>query len=241
MRTLAVGDIHGCYRSLITLESFAKFKPDDRIVTLGDYVDRGPDSKSVIEWLIDHESNGHLIALRGNHELMMLNAMEDLGYGMNPIELWYYNGGEATVQSFGSSSFFSFLADLDPGYLAFFRSLQMSEVIGLGAPGEILVSHAGITPFIPLADQLAMDGYKSLTNYLTKNHIDPGDSFLWVRDAFFNCSPELWKGYLVVHGHTPVLKLKCNYVAKGQNEFHFVPVGPSDCRHFQQRAEYFPW
>lgn len=74
MRTLAIGDIHGCYNSLRTLESYVAFESEDRIITLGDYVDRGPDTKKVLEWLIQRDSLGNLIALRGNHELMMFAA-----------------------------------------------------------------------------------------------------------------------------------------------------------------------
>lgn len=77
MRHLAVGDIHGCLKSLRTLAEFVPFKPDDVLITLGDYVDRGPDSRGVLDWLIDYQQRGNLIPLRGNHEVMMLDARED--------------------------------------------------------------------------------------------------------------------------------------------------------------------
>lgn len=215
-----IGDIHGEISLLNSLlENILSFNPE-RIVFVGDYIDRGPHVKEVIDRIMGLEVP--VSCLMGNHELMMLNAMEDLGYGINPIELWYYNGGEATLQSFGSNSFFSFQSELDSPYMEFFQSLKMSEVIRLGIPGDILVTHAGISPFIPVEDQLGMAGYKNLTRYLIENHLDPGDSFLWVRDAFFNSSPSLWNGYLVVHGHTPVLKLKRFIVANGNTDFHFV-------------------
>jgi hypothetical protein len=98
----------------------------------------------------------------------------------------------------------------------------MSEVIQLGSPGDLLVSHAGISPFIPLEEQLALRNYEDLRRYLIENHLDAGDSFLWVRDAFYHSSPDLWQGYLVVHGHTPVLKLKRFVLANGKSDFHFV-------------------
>lgn len=215
-----IGDIHGELHLLNRLlENILRFNPE-RIVFVGDYIDRGPQAREVVDRIMNLQLP--VSCLMGNHELMMLNAMEDLGYGINPIELWYYNGGEATLQSFGSSSFFSFQSDLDSQYQDFFRSLKMSEVIRLKSEGNILVTHAGISPFIPVEDQLGMEGYKSLTRYLIENHIDPGDSFLWVRDAFFNCSPDLWNGYLVIHGHTPVMKLKRFIAANGKSDFHFV-------------------
>ena len=116
--TWFIGDIHGEIHLLNRLlENILKFKPE-RIVFVGDYIDRGPHAKEVIDRILGMEVP--VSCLLGNHEMMMLNAIEDLGYGMNPIELWYYNGGEATLQSFGSSSFFSFQTDLDPHYLDFF-------------------------------------------------------------------------------------------------------------------------
>ncbi|EGF25122.1 metallophosphoesterase family protein [Rhodopirellula baltica] len=113
MRTLAIGDIHGCYQSLAALESLAKFKPEDRIITLGDYVDRGPDSKSVIEWLIDRNANGNLIALRGNHELMMLAATQSERH----LDEWLACGGDTVLSSYGADAI-----DTIPGsHLSFLR------------------------------------------------------------------------------------------------------------------------
>ena len=69
MRTLAIGDIHGCYHALKTLESFAGIRPEDHLITFGDHIHRGPDTRSVVQWLIDRRnSGGRLTALKGNHE-----------------------------------------------------------------------------------------------------------------------------------------------------------------------------
>ncbi|TWU07572.1 metallophosphoesterase family protein [Stieleria varia] len=96
MRTLAFGDIHGCYRSLDALASFASFESDDRIITLGDYVDRGPDSRRVIEWLIDRQTSGVLLSLRGNHELMMVAAR----HSERHRDEWLACGGDAVLSSY---------------------------------------------------------------------------------------------------------------------------------------------
>jgi serine/threonine protein phosphatase 1 len=74
VRYLAIGDIHGCFRALNTLAALVPFKADDVVITLGDYVNRGPDSCAVLDWLIAYQKRGNLVALRGNHELMMLQA-----------------------------------------------------------------------------------------------------------------------------------------------------------------------
>lgn len=218
--TWFIGDIHGEIGLLNRLlENVLRFSPE-RIVFLGDYIDRGPHAKEVIDRILGMEVP--VSCLLGNHEMLMLNAIEDLGYGMNPIELWYYNGGEATLQSFGSSSFFSFQSDLDSLYLDFFQSLKMSKVIALDPKLKILATHAGISPSIAIQDQLGMGDYRSLIQYLLMNRVDPNESFLWVRDAFFDSSPELWKDYLVVHGHTPIMKLKRIIESNGSTDFHFV-------------------
>jgi len=215
-----IGDIHGEIRLLNRLlENILSFNPE-RIVFVGDYIDRGPQAKEVVDRIMALEVP--VSCLMGNHEMMMLNAMEDLGYGLNPIELWYYNGGEATLQSFGSSSFFSFQSDLDSHYMEFFKTLKMSKAVQVGPQLNVLATHAGISPAIPLEDQLGMEDYQSLISYLFENHIDPGESFLWVRENFFNSSPKLWEDYLVIHGHTPVLKLKRFTVSNGKSNFHFV-------------------
>lgn len=119
MRNLAIGDIHGCYRSLAALESFAKFRPEDRIITLGDYVDRGPDSRSVIQWLIDHASDGGLTPLRGNHELMMLAATRSKRHFKN----WIACGGDMVLSSYGIET----LADLPDSHLSFLDSRLRSH------------------------------------------------------------------------------------------------------------------
>jgi hypothetical protein len=158
----------------------------------------------------------------GNHEMMMLNAITDMGYGYSPIELWYYNGGEATLHSFGFTSFFGFQSEMEPKHLAFFENLKMSRVIAMTSGLKILVTHAGISPSIPLADHLNIKNFSQLNRYMLERHVDPQDSFLWVRDSFFEGAPKLWDGYLVVHGHTPVLKLKRFISSNGQKNFMFV-------------------
>jgi serine/threonine protein phosphatase 1 len=215
-----IGDIHGEITLLDRLlESIIRFHPD-QVVFVGDYIDRGAYSRNVVDRIMSLE--GEVTALMGNHELMMLNAMDNLGYGYNPTELWYYNGGEATLLSFGFSSFFSFQSDMDPRYQEFFRNLKMSHVIDLIPGLKILVTHAGISPAIPVADQISIDNYDELNRYMFDNHVDLGDSFLWVRDAFFASPPRLWEGYLVVHGHTPVGKLHQFTSSDGPDQFVFV-------------------
>src|SRR5260221_6965050 len=77
MRTLVIGDIHGCYRALTNLLGKVCPQLEDRVVFLGDYVDRGSESRSVIECLIQQREFFCPVFLRGNHEAMMLEARDD--------------------------------------------------------------------------------------------------------------------------------------------------------------------
>jgi len=215
-----IGDIHG---EIVLLESLLtaiqKYKPH-QIVFVGDYIDRGPYAREVIDRIMELEVP--VACLMGNHEQMMLNALEDSVLGNNPMELWYRNGGEATLQSFGFSGFFSFQSQLEEHYLRFFRSLLMSHIVELGTDMKILAIHAGISPAIPLADQLLLKDYLDLQQYMLDKQLDAGDSFLWARESFFEGSSDLWKGYLVVHGHTPTLKLKRFVETGNYPHYHFV-------------------
>lgn len=97
-RILAIGDVHGCTNQLDPLWAVIKPTPADTVVFLGDYVDRGPDSKGVIDRLIEWRKDHNLACLRGNHELMMLRAREDAG----DRKFWLGFGGLECLQSYGS-------------------------------------------------------------------------------------------------------------------------------------------
>ena len=100
MRLLAIGDIHGCLLQLDDLLNLVKPTPDDVVVTLGDYVDRGPDSRGVLDRLIELKASGmQLVCLRGNHEQMMLGARDK----DDEYKDWTGEGGLQTLGSFGSS------------------------------------------------------------------------------------------------------------------------------------------
>jgi serine/threonine protein phosphatase 1 len=96
VRILAIGDIHGCYDALAALTAAVGLARRDLLITLGDYVDRGPDSAAVLEWLIERSKRGKLVALLGNHERMMLDARND----DLTREDWLIYGGEATLASY---------------------------------------------------------------------------------------------------------------------------------------------
>jgi serine/threonine protein phosphatase 1 len=97
-RTLAIGDVHGCFVALQTLAAGMPFREDDLLITLGDYVDRGPQSREVIDWMLARLETGRLVPLRGNHEEMMFWALGDQGAQKS----WMapYVGGRETLDSY---------------------------------------------------------------------------------------------------------------------------------------------
>lgn len=95
MATYAIGDIHGCMTALETVVNAAGIGADETLVLLGDYIDRGPNSRGVIEWARTY-TDSTLVALRGNHEVMMLEARDD----PQKYFSWLHFGGEETLESY---------------------------------------------------------------------------------------------------------------------------------------------
>ena len=116
-RTIAIGDIHGHAAALAGLLDRIQPSADDRVVALGDYIDRGPDSRGVIDHLIDLGRRCELITLRGNHEQMMLEAKDDF----RSMVLWNMNGGEATLDSYRASIW----EDVPADHIAFIKATPL--------------------------------------------------------------------------------------------------------------------
>lgn len=117
-RLFAIGDIHGCFIKLKDLiETQIKISDNDIFVLLGDYIDRGNQSKEVIDYILHlKERNQNIIPLLGNHEKMLLDALSNT----QNLSKWIANGGTATLNSFGIKD----LSQLNPIYLNFFDSLE---------------------------------------------------------------------------------------------------------------------
>ncbi len=198
VRLYAIGDIHGRadlldrLLRLIERDNAAREKADTIVVFLGDYVDRGGNSKAVVSRLI----NGlpaHLtpVFLKGNHEGLLLTFLDRPGFGLN----WLYNGGEAALLSYGvegdvirnaycqgldglieAAGVFRSL--LPEEHLQFYRALNLSY-----RSGGYFFAHAGVKPGVALDRQSEND-------------------LTWIRDEFLNYP--IGFGAVVVHGHTPV-------------------------------------
>src|SRR5262245_39166841 len=107
-RLLAIGDVHGCLTALDTLLGFVQPGRDDQLVFLGDYVDRGPDSKGVVNRLIELQHTGQAVFLRGNHEIMMLGARN----GRDDFRFWLACGGAEALESYARPNNIATLDDI---------------------------------------------------------------------------------------------------------------------------------
>jgi serine/threonine protein phosphatase 1 len=176
-RTFVIGDIHGCATELERLLDGLAPAASDTLIFLGDYIDRGPYSKAVIDRLIRLRREGPTcVFLKGNHEDMFLAFLGEPGhYG----EAFLFNGGEATLRSYGLEGELGQLtaADLPPEHVDFLRALQLQH-----QHGRFLCVHAGVVPTRPLTEQRVED-------------------LLWIRDEFI-ANPHPFP-FTVLFGHTP--------------------------------------
>jgi serine/threonine protein phosphatase 1 len=118
-RIFAIGDIHGCSKTFEKmLFEIINIQKTDQIYCIGDYIDRGKNSKEVIDLILRlREEQYQIFTLRGNHEQMLLDAM----YEEEALDVWIKNGGAKTIKSFGIGS----LEDLPKKYASFFKETQL--------------------------------------------------------------------------------------------------------------------
>lgn len=191
-RVYVIGDIHGQFQHLDVLfhaisQDLKREPPAQyRIICLGDLVDRGERSRDVIQLLIDLSRDFPLTVLRGNHEDMLLRALDEPTYLLE----WRKYGGLETMVSYRvnvtpllqgkelDAVYRSFIERFDPTHRSFLENLPLCDV-----SADYYFCHAGIRPGQPLSQQ------------------EPSD-LLWIRDEFLGS--QLSHGKMIVHGHTPV-------------------------------------
>jgi serine/threonine protein phosphatase 1 len=191
-RVYAFGDIHGRADLLAGLFNIIDLdmsrNPAARAIEvfLGDYIDRGPDSKRTLDMLIERSSYRETIFLMGNHEFSMMEVLT------NPsrIQNWRQFGGLQTLMSYGLDpplvpnveeqiELVKALLEIMPTeHLAFLKQLRPSF-----SCGDFYFVHAGVRPGVPLEEQRESD-------------------LLWIRDEFLESTQDF--GKYIVHGHTPV-------------------------------------
>ena len=140
-RTIAIGDIHGCSAALDALIAAVRPRAEDVVVTLGDYIDRGPDSRGVLDRLIDLRGRCRLVPLLGNHDQMLL----DVRAGTYPIDWLLDIGGTATLDSYGPGRSLDLIPEAHYEFLGACRDFYESD-------GHIFV-HANYYPDLAMAEQ----------------------------------------------------------------------------------------
>lgn len=193
-RIYAIGDVHGRADLLDALfdridMSLQRFPVTQAVhVLLGDYIDRGPNSREVIDTLIARNSRHAMVFLKGNHESLALQVLRDPAV----LSEWGQMGGFQTLLSYGikppsrtdtqseATISAAFKVALPASHRAFLEQLKLSFTLG-----DYFFSHAGIRPGVPLDQQREHD-------------------LLWIRDDFLLHEEDF--GKMVVHGHSPVVE-----------------------------------
>ncbi len=174
-KIFAIGDIHGMRDEVISLIENLPYRENDTLIFLGDYIDRGYDSKGVIDFLLDLKKNHpNTIFLKGNHEDMLFSYIE----GRFSEEVYFYNGGEKTLKSYKIPPF---QYHHSKRYLPLSHIEFLKELLLYYETEDYIFVHAGLRPGIPLSFQ------------------DPED-LLWIRYEFIYSEEHF--GKLVIFGHT---------------------------------------
>lgn len=179
-RRIVIGDIHGCLKTFRhLLEDKIQLSGDDILYLVGDLIDRGPDSKGVLDYIMAlSDDNYRIHTIRGNHEEMMLASINDERYLVN----WMDNGAEASLLSFGIdldlSDYLELQGRIATRYLDFASRLDYFMELE-----DVFIVHAGFNFRLedPFTDTLSM---------------------IWSRDMLYD--PGKAKGKKIIHGHTPV-------------------------------------
>ena len=175
-----VPDIHGCLNTLKSLiENRINLSKSDAIYFLGDYIDRGPDSKGVIDYIMSLQNAGYEIhCLRGNHEDYCLRAWEAdkkrFMFRSNIENDWRKNGASSTLDSFGVKR----PRDIDEKYINWIKKTEYYIELD-----DCILVHAGM-------------------NFNISNPFEDTSSMMWIRN--FKVDPNKVGGKKVIHGHVPV-------------------------------------
>lgn len=166
-RLLAVGDIHGCLEQLRALMARVAPTQNDQVVFLGDYVDRGPDSRGVLDFLRDFgRSFPHSVFLKGNHEAMFLDFLS----GRDRLS-FLANGGQQTLESYGGD-------EIPADHLRFLDNLRLYH-----ETADFIFVHAGMRPGLPPARQTEEDLLWIRNEFLNSN-------YNWGKTVVFGHTPQ---------------------------------------------------
>ena len=168
-----IGDIHGCRDELVSLVE--KLPENDKLVFLGDYIDRGPDSFGVVEFLLSIQKRCEFLS--GNHESMLLNFFRDKAHPES--EAFVFNGGKETLGSYGLDET-AVWEDLPESHRNFYNNL-----LDYYEGDDFIAAHAGVN--VGKGVDMKKQGRQDL---------------LWIRHEWID-NEAIWAGKTVFYGHTP--------------------------------------
>ena len=209
-RLFAIGDIHGCVDELTAMLSTIAPVRGDTVVFVGDYVDRGPAARDVVEVLLElRRGSAEYVFLKGNHEDMMLSFLGLPGhYG----ESFLFNGGAPTLESYGVPEGALALEWIPADHVDFLKTLATSYL----HPPYLFV-HAGISPLRQLEEQSVED-------------------MLWIRQEFIFQPHRL--DATVIFGHTPMRDVMVDLPYKLGIDTGLVYGGKLSCVEFTEGVLY---
>ena len=179
-KIFAIGDVHGCSEELARLLAKIPFDENSTIIFVGDLIDRGPDSKGVLDLVLALREKTRVVGLMGNHEHMLLSFIDDPESEIGGM--FIYNGGSSTLASYGADDG---TYTIPAEHMDFYRELKLSH-----ETDEYYFVHAGV----PDCDLNEIDGEKDVL------------TLLWIREKFLKSSRK-W-GKKIIHGHTPVVQVE---------------------------------
>ena len=197
---IAIGDIHGCQRALQTMLDVVRPSTDDLVVTLGDYVDRGPDSKAVIDTLLELQKSHNLVHLMGNHEIQMIRAMEASHH--RDRFLSGLCGGMDTLNSYGGN-----FDDIPEDHWVFIKSAGLYHELE-----DCILVHAGLEANLPI-DEQDRETYYYQRFHCQKAHIS-GKTIV--------CGHSI-QGDLPTNSATPSASIPAPTVAAGSLRWILIP------------------
>ncbi|WKD51038.1 serine/threonine protein phosphatase [Microbulbifer spongiae] len=145
-RLIAIGDIHGCYSHLTCLIDQIQPTEHDLLVFLGDYIDRGPDSRAVIDYCFSLKDRYPCVFIKGNHEEMLLASLEDEAY----FNYWMQYGGDKTLESYGLPLKTSSVTQIPDEHIEF-----MAQCLDYYETDDFIFSHAQPNPEKSMDQQTA--------------------------------------------------------------------------------------
>lgn len=193
-RRIVISDIHGHNKTFNRLLEKISFNQEDQLYLPGDFVDRGPDSKGVLDTVMKLIAEGYpVFPTPGNHEDMMLEAVEG---DVADKKFWFRNGGKETLASFGVND----PEDIPQRYLDFIETFPSYILLD-----DCIIVHAGL-------------------NFAGPDPLQNQYDMVWIRRWYSNIDYTWLGNRIIVHGHTPLEKMEIEKMLEGLGQSHVINI-----------------